>query len=106
MLVEQVNVVSTQTAQRAFHSTPDVVGAAVQSGRLSLFHAKAELCSYLYLIPERGDGFAHPLFAGMRPVHLSRSKERDTLVVRPADKGYHVFLPVLSAIIAHHRQAP
>ena len=103
MLIEQVDVIGTQSAERTLYGTADMIGAAVERCRFAFLHAKTKLGGYLHLTTERLQCLAHPLLTGLRTINLSRVEERHSLVVCPTDEGYHLVLVILSAIIAHHR---
>ena len=55
VLVQEVDTVCTQPPERPFHRTADMVGSAVECGRLAFLHAEAELRTDFYLVTERGE---------------------------------------------------
>ena len=105
VLVQEVDTVCTQPPERPFHRTTDMVGTTVQGGRLLFLDPETELRTDFYLVTERSECFADPLFAGLRPVHLRRIEKGHTFVVCTPDQGNHILLLILPAVIAHHRQA-
>ena len=105
VLVQEVDTVCTQPPERPFHRTADMVGSAVECGRLAFLHAEAELRTDFYLVTERGECFADPLFAGIRSILLRRIEKGHTLVVSTPDQGNHIPFFIFPAIIAYHRQA-
>lgn len=83
-------MIGTRAFQRTFYRPADMVGTAVDSGRLFFLNTEPELGSDLHLIPERGESLANLLFAGIRAIDLRRIEKGDAFIVCPANQSYHI----------------
>jgi len=78
MLVEQVNGIDPQSAERGLGNLLDVFWPAVERGPsipIAWTCLPAELGGDHYLAAERSEGFAHQFFVGERVVHLRGIEE-------------------------------
>ena len=72
---------------------------------MPLLDPETEFRADLHLVPEGGEGFAHPFLAGVWPVYFRRIEKGHASVVGATNQRYHVLLVVLTAIVTDHRQA-
>ena len=104
VLIQEVDMVSTQAFQRALHRPTNMIGTAIDSSRLFLLDTEAELRSDFHFVAKRSECFADPLFAGVRAINLRRIEKSDTFVVCPANQSDHILFVVLPTVISHHWQ--
>jgi hypothetical protein len=89
MLIQEIDVVGTQPAERAFDGLADVRRAAIQLDR-ALFVAtdlEPELRSDHDLVSPSLDGPADQLLVGERPIHLGGVEEGATQLDGPMNGG-------------------
>ena len=55
VLVQKVNIICTQPPERPFHCATDMVGTAVQSGRLPFLDPETELRADFHFVTERSE---------------------------------------------------
>ena len=79
VLVQQVDVIGTQSFQGTFHRPTDMVGTAVECSGLFLLDTETEFCPYLHVLSERGDSLAYPLLTDVRPIDFRRIEKRSRL---------------------------
>jgi len=89
VLVEQVDAIGAESAQRRVHDLPDVIGLAVEAS-LALaglrIDVHAEFGGDNDLIADRSECLANDLFVDERPVGLGGVEEGHAPVDRSADK--------------------
>jgi hypothetical protein len=92
VLVEQVDAVGPEPAQRVLDGGPDVFGAAVQAGGRVAVVGEAELGGDLHLVADGGEGLPDERLVGEGAVDLGGVEEGDAEVYRGPDEVDAVLL--------------
>src|SRR3954462_2973826 len=87
MLIQQIDAIGAQPAQRTFHRLTNVRRAAVEPGDLSAFDLEPKLGGENDLVAFSSNGSAHQLFVGERTVHFRRIEEAATQLEGPMNCG-------------------
>ena len=91
VLIEQVDRVDPQPAQRRVGDPRDLLGAAVEPDRPTVLDAPPELRGDHDLVAQRGEGVPDELFVDVGAVHLGGVEERDAVFDRAAQHTDHRF---------------
>ena len=83
-----------------------MLGFAVKSRWLAFFNTESEFGCNDHFVAYGLQRFADPCFTCIRPIDLSRIKERAAFVVGAANERNHVLLFELSAVVADHWETP
>lgn len=105
MLVEQVDAVGAQPAQRCIDDVSDVLRLAVETVTLASdgVDVEGELDD---LVADRGQGFADELLIDERPVGLGGVEEGHTAFNRIADQRDHLRPVWRLSVVRAHSHAP
>ena len=104
VLIEKIDVVGAKALQGPFHGATDVIRTAVELLGFLFFDPEAELRRDHDLVAHGLKRFADPGFARVGTVDFGRVEEGHARIIGAANERDHVFLAVLAAVVAHHRQ--
>ena len=87
VLIEEVNAVSSEAAERALDGLANMLGPAIQARHRAVLDLEPELGRDSHAIALTRERASEQFLVGIRPVHLGRIKERDAKLDGPVDGG-------------------